>query len=137
MTDELARRGALLVPSTISCSLSLLVSRIYSSLFSDWKHTVSSKFFDTQVTSISTEELVLPRHACCKVNSLLLDSYLSRISRTKNPSCSARGHLSSHSALSSYGLFVPLAFWRLSGPGPGKLPGLKSKTSCICDHYHF
>ena len=40
------------------------------------------------------------------------------------------GHLSSHSALSNYGLFVPLAFRRLSclsttsGPDPGELPGL-------------
>ena len=40
-------------------SLSLLTSRIHSCLFSDWRRTVSSKFFDTQVPSISTEELVL------------------------------------------------------------------------------
>ena len=53
--DELARRGALLAPSAIPCSL--------SRLFSDWRRTVSSKYFDTQVPSISTEELVLPRHA--------------------------------------------------------------------------
>ena len=49
--DELARQGVLLVPSVISCSLSSLVS----TLFSDWRHTVLSKFFDTQVPSISTE----------------------------------------------------------------------------------
>ena len=55
-------------------------------LFSDWRRTVSSKFFDTQVPSISTEELVLPRHARCVLShlrcnghSLLLNSYLSRI----------------------------------------------------------
>ena len=95
--DELARRGALLVPSATPCSLSPLTSR----LFSDWRRTVSSKFFDTQVTSISTEELVLPRHArcvlsrlCCNGHSLLLGSYLSRIGRTENPSCSACGHSS-------------------------------------------
>ena len=41
--DELARWGALLAPSAIPCSLSLLISRIHSSLFSDWRHTVSSK----------------------------------------------------------------------------------------------
>ena len=40
--DELARMGALLVPTAILCSL----SRIHSSLFSDWRRTVSSKFFD-------------------------------------------------------------------------------------------
>ena len=58
--DALARRGALLVPSAILCSLSPFVSRIHSSLFSDWRRTVSSKFLNTQVPSISTEELVLP-----------------------------------------------------------------------------
>ena len=42
--DELARRGALLVPSP-------LIFRIHSSLFSDWKRTVSSEFFNTQVPS--------------------------------------------------------------------------------------
>ena len=84
--DELARRGALIAPSATPCSLSPLISRIHSSLFSDWRRTVSSKFFDTQVSSISTEELVLPRHARCVLSrlhcnghSLRLGSYLSRI----------------------------------------------------------
>ena len=99
--DELARRGALFVPSAIPCSLSPLISRIYSSLFSDWRRTVSSKFFDTQVSSISTEELVLPRDARCVLSrlsynehSLLLSSYLFRIGRIENPFCSACGHSS-------------------------------------------
>ena len=68
--DELARRGALLAPSAIPCSLSPLISRIHSRLFSDWRRTVSSKYFDTQVLSISTEELVLPRHARCVLSRL-------------------------------------------------------------------
>ena len=99
--DELARRGALLAPSAIPCSLSSLISRIHSRLISDWRCTVSSKFFDTQVPSITTEELVLPRHARCVLSrlrcnghSLLLDSYVSRIGRTENPSRSACGHSS-------------------------------------------
>ena len=99
--DELAGRGALLAPSTIPCSLSPLASRIHSRLISDWRRTVSSKFFDTQVPSISTEELVLPRHARCVLSrlrcnghSLLLGSYLSRIGEIENPSCSACGHSS-------------------------------------------
>ena len=99
--DELARRGALLAPSAISCSLSPLFSCIYSSLFTDWRRTVSSKFFDTQVSSISTEELGLPRHACCILSrlccnghSLLLGSDLSTIGRIENPSCNACGHSS-------------------------------------------
>ena len=99
--DELARRGALLAPSAIPCSLSPLISRIHSRLISDWRRTVSSKFFYTQVPSISTEELVLLRHARCALSrlrcnghSLLLSSYLSRIGRTENPSCRACGHSS-------------------------------------------
>ena len=87
--DELVKRGALLAPSAIPCSLSSYLG-------------LSSKFFDTQVSSISTEELVLPRHARCALSrlrcnghSLLLGSYLSRIGRFENPSCSACGY-SSH-----------------------------------------
>ena len=98
--DELARRGALLALSTIPCSLSPLTSRIHSCLILDWRRTVSSKYFDTQVPSISTEELVLPLHARCVLSRLrcnghilLLGSYLSRIGRIENPSCSACGHL--------------------------------------------
>ena len=68
--DELARR--LLVPSAISRSLPL-ISR--SSLFSDWRHTVSLKFFDTQVPSISTEKLVLPRHTRCVLSGLRCNGY--------------------------------------------------------------
>ena len=89
------------MPSVISCSLSSLISRIYSCFFSDWRRTLSSKFFDTQVPSISTEELVLLCHArCvfsrlrCNGHSLLLGSYLSRIGIIENPSCSASGHRS-------------------------------------------
>ena len=67
------------MPSAIPCSLSPLISRIHSSLFSDWRRTVSST--DRQVPSISTEEFVLPRLACygfsrlcCNGHSLLLSS---------------------------------------------------------------
>ena len=101
--NELARQGALLAPSAIPCSLSPLISRIHSHLFSDWRHTVSLKYFDTQVPSSSTKELVLPHddrcvlsHLRCNGHSLLLGSYLSRIGRIENPSCSACGHSSQH-----------------------------------------
>ena len=99
--DELATRGALLVLSAIPCSLSPLISRIHFSFFSDWRRTVSSKFFDTQVPSISTEELVLPRRVRCVLSrlrcnghSLLLSSYLSSIGKIENPCCSVCGHSS-------------------------------------------
>ena len=99
--DELARWGVLLVPSAIPCSLFLLISHIHSRLILNWRHTVSFKFFDTQVPLIFAEELVLPRHARCVLSrlrcnrhSLLLGSYLSRIGRIENPSCSACEHSS-------------------------------------------
>ena len=101
---ELARRRVLLAPSAIPCSLSH-ISCIHSCLFSDWRRTVSSKFFDTQVPSISIEELVLTRHARCVLSrlrcnghSLLLGSYLSRIGRIETPSCSACGHSSQNTS---------------------------------------
>ena len=139
--DELARRGALLALSAIPCSLSSLTSRIHSRLISDWRRTVSSKFFDTQVPSISTEELVLPRHARCVLSrlrcnghSLLLGSYLFRIGRIENPFCSACRHSSQD--ISHLILHYPAtdslrrslfgdspSFFATSGPDPGKLPG--------------
>ena len=70
-------------------------------LFSDWKCTVSSKFFNTQVSLVFTEEFAIPcRTRCvvsrfhCNRHSLLLSSYLSRIARINNPSCSVCRHLS-------------------------------------------
>ena len=135
--DELDRQGALLVPSVIPCSLSPLISRIHSFLFSYWRRTASSKFFDTQVPSISTEELVLPRHARCVLSrlrcnghSLLLSSYLSRIGRIENPSCSTCGHSSQD--ISHLILHCPatdslrrslFGDSTTSGPDPGELPG--------------
>ena len=68
--DELARRGALLAPSAIPCSLSPFISHIHSCLFLDWSHTVSSKYFDTQVPLIFTDDFVLPRHASCVLSRL-------------------------------------------------------------------
>ena len=49
--DELARRGALLTPSAIPCSLFPLISHIHSCLFSDWRRTVSFKFFNIRGVS--------------------------------------------------------------------------------------
>ena len=103
--DELARRRVLLALSAIPCSLSPLISRIYSCLFSDWRRTVSSIFFDTQVPSILPGELVLPRDVRCVLSrilcngyTLLLSSYLSRIGKIENPSCSACGHSSQYTS---------------------------------------
>ena len=119
--------------------VSLLWSLVSTLVFSDWRRTVSSKFFDTQVFLIFTEELVLSRHARCVLSrlrcdghSLLLSSYLSRIGRIYNPSCSACGHSSQDT--SHLILHCPATdFLRrslfgdslctTSGPDPGELHG--------------
>ena len=136
--NELARRGALLVPSANSP----LISRIHSSIFSDWRRTVSSKFFVTLLPSISIEEHVVPCHVRCALSrlhcnghSLLLSSYLSRIGRIENPSCSTRGHLpqdTSHlilhcpaTDLCAAHSMTTLSLFTTSGPGPGELHGFK------------
>ena len=93
------------MPSAIPCSLSPLTSRIHSFLFSNWRRTVSLKFYNTQALSISTGELVLPRHArcvlsrhCCNGHTLLLNSYLFRIGRIESPSCSVCRHPSQNNS---------------------------------------
>ena len=111
------------MPSAPPCTLSSLNSRIHFSR--DWRRTVSSKFFDTQVLSISTEELLLPRHARCVLSRLRCNRHLSfrfitlydwqnRESFMQRLRTLVPVHLSSHSALSSYGLFAPLTLWQLS-----------------------
>ena len=131
----MARRGAILLPFVIPCSLSRLISGIHSFLFSGWRRTVSSKIFDTQVSSISTKELVLPRHvgcvySCLRCNgqSLLLCSYLSMIGRIENPSCSPCAHLSQDTSdlilhCSATDSLPTLCLSTTSGPGPVEFPG--------------
>ena len=84
-----------------SLVVSFLLSLESALVFSRTGGVLSSKFFDTQVPSISPEELVLSLHARCVLSrlhcngrSLLLGSYLSRMGRIENPSCSAYGHSS-------------------------------------------
>ena len=70
--DKLARRGELLAPSAIPCSLSRLISRIHSSIFSDWRRTVSWKLFVTQVSSVFHSGSCAPslRSLCSLLSSL-------------------------------------------------------------------
>ena len=69
--DELARWGALLAPSAIPCSLSPLISRIHSCIFSDWRRTVSSKFFDTQALNFHRGTCALSSCSLCPLSSSL------------------------------------------------------------------
>ena len=91
--DELSRAGALLQPSTVTCSLSLL-PLVFAHLFLRVRGVKAHQY--TEVLSVSTEELVLARparcvlsHLRCNGHSSLLNSYLSTIERIENPSCSA------------------------------------------------
>ena len=83
-----------------SLVVSLLLSVVSTLVFSRTGGVLSHQNFLTQAPSISTEELVLPRHARCVLclrcngHSLLLSSYLSMIGRIENHSCSVCGHSS-------------------------------------------
>ena len=71
-----------------------LLSRVHSCPFSEWRRTVQSKFFDTQVPSVSTKHfcslatLASCSRLCCNGHSL------TRIGRIENSSCSACGQSS-------------------------------------------
>ena len=55
--------------------VSLFISLVsHSRLFTDWRRTVSSKFVDTQVPSVSTEEPALPPHARCVLSRVPTDT---------------------------------------------------------------
>ena len=127
-------------PSRALARFSLLstsiISRTHSSLFSDWRRIISSKFFDTQVSSVSTKGLLPPRYAPCVLSrlrcngySFLLSPNLFRIGRIENPSCSVCGHSSQDTSYlilhcpatdslqsSFFGDSLSLS---TSGPGPG------------------
>ena len=102
--DGLARRGALLAPYAIPCSLSPLISRFRSCLFLDGRRTVSSKSLTHRLPQLpprnlcSLVTLAVFSRLCCNRHSFLLGSYLSRIGRIENPSCSACGHSSQDSS---------------------------------------
>ena len=80
---------------------SLVVFHLSCPLFSflDWRCTASSKFFNTQVLSVSTKELVFSCRVCCVLfrlrcngHRLLLSSYLSRTGNSENFLCNTCGH---------------------------------------------
>ena len=86
---------------------------------------------------------MLPRHARCVLSrlhcdkdNLLLGSYLSRIGRIENPSCSACGHPSQDISFCTVQLrtlcaahsLATLCLSTTSGPDPGELPGFWGST---------
>ena len=57
-------------PCPLQSHLVSLSSYLNSYFFSDWRRIVLTKFFDTQIFSVSTEELELLRYACCVLSRL-------------------------------------------------------------------
>ena len=98
LADSLTKAGASLDPSNISVSLAPLISSQRQSLYTSWRRSVQSGFFQHQIPSVSPEELTLPRsarcalsHLPCNGHSTLLNSYLHRVGRAETSSCSNCG----------------------------------------------
>ena len=98
LADSLAKARAFLDPSSISVYHAPLISSQRQSLYTSWRRSVQSGFFQHQIPSVSPEELTLPRSArCalsrlrCNAHSTLLSSYLHRVGRAETPSCSNCG----------------------------------------------
>ena len=138
LADSLAKAGASLDPSSISVSLAPLISSQRLFLYTSWRRSVQSGFFQHQIPSVSPEKLTFPHFARCALSRLhcnghstLLNSYLHRVGRAKTPSCSNCGSLTSRAQLpctrpSAATLCVPfsatpLLFWT-SGPIHGESP---------------
>ena len=102
--------------SLLPLASTLLLSRIVG-------RAVSSKFFDTQALSVSTKELVLSGHArsvfsllCCNGHSFLLNSFsleMEKLIVLRAVPVVIRSRTSHLILHSSYGIVMPLAFWRL------------------------
>ena len=118
VADKLAGLEAVLIPPTISCSLSPLIPRIHSSFFLGLEAYCLIEILTHRFPRFP------PRNLCSLVIFAVFS--LSSLQRTQ-PSVKllslydwqnrefflqippVPGHLSSHSSLSSYGLFAPLA----------------------------
>jgi len=89
--NELA---VLLVKNGATLSLKIRHTRYFF-----WRRNFSHSSLSCQIPLVSSEELALPHlshcelsQLCCHGHSFLLSSYLCRIKRKKNSSCSACGH---------------------------------------------
>ena len=96
--DLLAKAGASLPTNAIPCPPPV-VAKVRYSKYHNWRHHISHSHLNFQVPEVSSEELLLSRPICCELSrlgchghSLLLSSYLHRISRKENSACSACGH---------------------------------------------
>ena len=96
--DLLAKAGASLPTDVIPCPLPPVVAKVRYSQYRNWRRHISHSHLNFQVPEVSSEELLLSRFIRCELSrlrchghSLLLSSYLHRISRKENSACSACG----------------------------------------------
>ena len=116
-----------------------VIAKIRYLQYHNWKRHISHSYLNHQVPKVSSEELLLSRPIRCELSrlrchghSLLLSSYLHRISRKENSACSALDTLYRTSIISSstvlpLNLLVSLSLASLSlfltyGPDLGVWP---------------
>ena len=98
--DLLAKAVASLPTDAIPYPLPPVVAKVRYSQYHNWRRHISHSYLNFQVPEVSSEELLLSRPIRCDLSrlrchgqSLLLSSYLHRMSRKENSACSACGHL--------------------------------------------
>ena len=97
--DLLAKTGASLPTDAIPSPLPPVITKVRYFQYRNWRRHISSSHLNFQVPEVSSEELLLSRfirselsRLRCHGHSLLLSSYLHRISRKENSDCSVYGH---------------------------------------------
>ena len=97
--DLLAKAGAYPPTDAIPCPLLPVVAKVRYFPYHSWRRHIFHSCMNHQVPKVSSEELLLSRPIRCELSrlrchgrSLLLSSYLHRISRKENSACSACGH---------------------------------------------
>ena len=97
--DLLAKTGASLPTDAIPSPLLPVIAKVRYSQHRNWRRHISHSHLNFQVPEVSSKKLLLSRPICselsrfrCHGHSLLLSSFLHRISRKENSACSACGH---------------------------------------------
>jgi len=99
MADSLAKTGATLFVIHVPSPLAPTIAKIRYARYALWRQNLSHNFLPCQILSVSSEELDLSRHIRCELyrlrchdHNLFLSSFLCRIKRKENSSCSTCGH---------------------------------------------
>ena len=98
--DIIAKAGASQPTDAIPCPLPPpVIAKVRYSQYHYWRRHISQSYINHQVSEVSSEKLLLSRPIRCELSrlhchghSLLLSSFLHRISRKENSVCSACGH---------------------------------------------